>query len=127
MICLPARVLPVIVISLMAGCVTSRSPVRMPPLTIFTTPGGMPASAISLPISSEVTGVNSCGFSTIVLPAAIAGATLRASRAAGKFHAVMPPITPCGSFSIRILSPGRLPGTISPSMRRAFSAAKRFS
>ena len=48
--------------------------------------------------ASAVSGVCSAGLSTIVQPAASAGAALRVGIAAGKFHGVMPAVTPTGSL-----------------------------
>ena len=62
----------------------SASPTVLPaPQTMFTTPGGTSASSNSFAMYSAESGVSSCGFSTIVLPAIIAGATLRLTSAAG--------------------------------------------
>ena len=54
--------------------------------------------APSCATASAESGVCSAGFSTIVQPAASAGAALRVGIAAGKFHGVMPAVTPTGSF-----------------------------
>jgi len=45
-------------------------------------------------------GAISLGFSTIVQPAAMAGATLTAIWFMGQFHGVMSPQTPIGSLTI---------------------------
>ncbi len=68
------------------------------PVTIPRTPGGRPASSPSCATASAESGVCSAGFSTIVQPAASAGAALRVTIAAGKFQGVMPAVTPTGSF-----------------------------
>ena len=52
--------------------------------------------------ASAVSGVNSAGFSTTVLPAASAGAIFQASISSGKFHGMICPHTPTG------LVPGKL-------------------
>jgi hypothetical protein len=44
-----------------------------------------------------VSGVNSAGFSTTVLPAAIAGAIFQASISSGKFQGMIWPTTPIAS------------------------------
>ena len=62
------------------------------------TPGGRPASSASFATASAVSGVCSAGFNTIVQPAASAGAALRVTIAAGKFHGVIPAVTPTGSL-----------------------------
>ena len=68
------------------------------PVTTESTPGGNPASSPSFTTDSAVSGVCSAGLSTIVQPAARAGAALRVGIAAGKFHGVMPAATPTGSL-----------------------------
>ena len=68
------------------------------PVTSSSTPSGRPASSPSRAIASAVNGVCSAGFSTIVHPAASAGAAFRVGIAAGKFQGVMPAVTPIGSF-----------------------------
>jgi hypothetical protein len=52
--------------------------------------------------ASAVSGVCSAGLRTIVQPAASAGAALRVGIAAGKFHGVMPTVTPTGSLVTRM-------------------------
>ena len=54
-----------------------------------------------------MSGVCSAGLSTIVQPAASAGAALRVGIAAGKFHGVMPAVTPTGSFVTTMRRSGR--------------------
>ena len=68
------------------------------PVTIPSTPSGRPASSPRRATASAESGVCSAGFSTIVQPAASAGAALRVTIAAGKFHGVMPAVTPTGSL-----------------------------
>jgi hypothetical protein len=83
-ISLPARTEPVTVTSWVIGWRTSASPATRPaPVTTLTTPGGTPASSHRRARARALRGVSSCGFSTMVLPAMIAGATLRANSAAG--------------------------------------------
>ena len=66
------------------------------PVTIESTPGGRPASSASTATARAESGVCSAGFSTIVHPAASAGAALRVTIAEGKFHGVIPAVTPIG-------------------------------
>ena len=68
------------------------------PVTTESTPAGNPASSASAATASAESGVCSAGFSTIVQPAASAGADLRVVIAAGKFHGVIPAVTPTGCF-----------------------------
>ena len=50
--------------------------------------------------SSELSGVNSDGLATTVLPASSAGASFHASRTTGKFHGVIAATTPSGLRTI---------------------------
>ncbi len=84
------------------------------PVTIESTPGGIPASSASDAIASAESGVCSAGFSTIVQPAASAGADFRAGIAAGKFHGVIPAVTPTASFVTRIRLSAQGLGIVSP-------------
>ena len=76
------------------------------PVTTLSTPGGRPASSPSASIASAVSGVCSAGLSTIVQPAASAGAALRVGIAAGKFQGVIPAVTPTGSLVTTIRRSG---------------------
>ena len=69
------------------------------PVTMLSTPGGRPASSPRRMTASALSGVCSAGLSTIVQPAPSAGAALRVGMAAGKFHGVMPAVTPTGSLA----------------------------
>src|SRR3984957_18068179 len=70
------------------------------PVTTFTTPSGMPASAISWASSSAVSGVCSAGLSTMQLPVVRAGPSFHAAISSGKFHGMICPTTPSGSRSV---------------------------
>src|SRR5580658_3371628 len=70
--------------------------------TMFTTPGGAPASVRISPIASAVSGVSSAGLQTTLQPAARAGPIFRVSIAAGKFHGVTSSETPMGWCMTRI-------------------------
>ena len=91
-------------------------------VTTPSTPGGRPASSSAWATASAVSGVDSAGLITIEHPAARAGAILRASMAAGKFHGVMAAVTPMGWRITRTRWSGRWAGTIIPSMRSASPA-----
>jgi hypothetical protein len=67
---------------------------------MLTTPGGNPASAISLAVNSAVRGVNSLGLSTTVFPHASAGPNFHASMRRGKFQGMIWPTTPMGSWRV---------------------------
>lgn len=71
--------------------------------TTFSTPAGRPASVITCAKSCEVSGVSFAGLSTMVHPAATAGATLRVAMASGKFHGVISRQGPTGLCWTRIL------------------------
>jgi hypothetical protein len=75
------------------GCLTSVSPVSRPPVTMFTTPGGMISLQISPRIDDE-SGLCSDGFTTIVLPEMIAGAMREAANPIGWLKGMMRPMTP---------------------------------
>ena len=91
------------------------------PVTTEKTPGGTPASSASAAIASAVSGVCSAGLSTIVQPTASAGADLRVGIAAGKFHGVIPAVTPIASRSTTIRRSGSGCGMTRPSRRFASS------
>jgi hypothetical protein len=61
------------------------------------TPGGIPASTQRRANSIVVTGVWSEGFTTIVQPAASAGASFHISKRSGEFQGTIAPTTPTGS------------------------------
>ena len=101
---MPARVEPVNDIMSMPGCADSASPTVGPsPLTRLNTPGGTPASCSTSANSIAFIGATSDGFSTMVQPAASAGATLQTIWLIGQFHGVMKPQTPTGSFTMAVV------------------------
>ncbi len=71
--CMPARTLPVIDTMAGVGCSTSARPVSRSPQTTLKTPSGRNSDMISA-IRRVEAGVVSDGFSTMALPAAMAGA-----------------------------------------------------
>ena len=91
----------------------------------FTTPAGRPASSISAAMASAVSGVSLAGLSTVVQPAASAGAILRAAIAAGKFHGVTSTAIPTGWCSTMILFVPLGATWMSPRIRTASSAYQR--
>ncbi len=98
MISRPVVVSPVKAIFAMRLLDASGLPHSMPkPLTTLTTPGGSrsPISSISTRID---TGVCSAGLSTTQLPAASAGASFHTAISSGKFHGMICPTTPSGSW-----------------------------
>ena len=76
----------------------------------FSTPGGRPESSMTRAKASDVSGVCAAGLSTIVQPAATAGATLRVAIASGKFHGVISRHGPTGrrDTSMRLSPAGEL-------------------
>ena len=112
----PTAVEPVNATLATSGCSTRRRPhVRPGPATTLSTPSGSPASSASRSSSSAVSGVSSAGLSTIVLPAASAGATFHAAMTSGKFHGTMSPTTPSGSRKVMSTPPST--GMVLPSSR----------
>ena len=86
----------------------------------MTTPVGHPRRGRELAKRSAVSGVSSAGFSTIVLPAASAGAIFHDAIASGKFHGVISPTTPIGSRNVIAIPPST--GIVSPSSRSGIAA-----
>src|SRR5262245_31741886 len=83
----PVLVPPVNEMALTLGWVQIGSPASAPvPWTMFSTPGGRPASAHTCANSVAVTGVSSLGLATTQLPAASAGAIFQVNRYSGRFH-----------------------------------------
>lgn len=94
----PVAVEPVKATLSTPGCPASAAPVsRDSPVTTLTTPGGNPACPNSSANTSVETGACSDGFTTIVHPAASAGASFQVSSISGEFHGVMAATTPTGS------------------------------
>ena len=85
------------------GWLISSCPAGSPgPVITLSTPGGRPdSSAISLASRSTANVAYSEGLSTMVQPAARAGATFWANSASGAFHGITAPTTPTGSRSVR--------------------------
>ena len=69
-------------------------------MTTLKTPGGNPASSTSAANSSVEAGACSAGLTTIVQPAASAGATFQLISSTGEFHGVIAATTPSGSRSV---------------------------
>src|SRR5579859_2972767 len=96
------------------GCVSSVSTVSLPPWTTFTTPAGTPASSSSSTMRTAVRGTFSLGFSTNVLPQAIAMGNIQSGTIAGKLNGVMPAQTPIGTRSVCPSVPVPTRSTVSP-------------
>ena len=92
------------------------------PVTMLRTPSGTPARRASSASAKAESGVMVAGLTTIVQPAASAGAALRVIMAAGKFHGVMAAQTPMGCFSTTMRRSLVGAGTMLPYTRFASSA-----
>ncbi len=79
----PATVEPVKDTLSTPGCATRCTPVSVPPGTMFSTPGGSPASVAASPKTMASKAVSGEGLSTTGQPAASAGASLNAASACG--------------------------------------------
>ena len=73
------------------------------PLTRLKTPAGTPASCSTSATSRALSGATSEGLSTMVQPAARAGATLHMIWLMGQFQGVIMPTTPTGSCTTAVL------------------------
>ena len=94
---LPTSVEPVKATLSTSGWAASAAPGTPSPVTMLSTPGGKPASMTSSPSRSALSGVCSAGFSTMVQPAASAGAIFHTAISSGKFQGMIWPTTPTGS------------------------------
>ena len=94
---------PVKAILAISGCSTRAAPASLPnPVTTLTTPGGKPANSNNFANVSVEAEVNSDGLMTTVLPAANAAASFQESNNKGEFHGVIIPITPKGSYRVKL-------------------------
>src|SRR5512137_2677932 len=78
------------------GSVSSVSTASRSPFTTLNTPSGRPASLSSSATLTGTLGSFSDGFSTKVLPQAIATGNIHIGTMAGKLNGVMPAQTPTG-------------------------------
>jgi hypothetical protein len=98
---LPTSVDPVNATLSTSGCAASAAPAVSPkPVRILTTPSGTPASVINSASRNAVNGGCSAAFSTIVQPAANAGAIFQHATNSGKFQGMICPTTPTGSRTV---------------------------
>ena len=84
------------------------------PVTTLNTPGGKPASSMSLANSSMGAEACSEAFSTTVLPAASAGPIFTATRKSCEFHGTTAATTPSGSRSVIASMSGLSMGSVLP-------------
>jgi hypothetical protein len=94
-------------------------------VTTLSTPAGSPASASTAASASIDSGVCSAGLTTIVQPAATAGAILRAPMASGKFQGVTSRHGPTGWCMVRMRPHPSGATDQPPSMRTASSENQR--
>mmetsp|Transcript_15706 Transcript_15706/g.37190 ORF Transcript_15706/g.37190 Transcript_15706/m.37190 type:complete len:203 (-) Transcript_15706:305-913(-) len=96
----PVGVEPVKAIFAMPLLCASAAPASDPyPVTTLSTPAGTVSLMSSMSAMIEV-GVCSAGLSTTQFPAARAGATFHAAMTSGKFHGMIWPTTPSGSWML---------------------------
>ncbi len=93
----PTAVEPVKATLSIPGWVTRVEPTSPAPVTMLTTPGGRPASAMISARTKIDSGVVSAGLITTVLPAARAGAIFQDAISRGKFQGMTWPATPRGA------------------------------
>ena len=109
----------------MCGCDVRTRPQGSPwPVTIFTTPGGIPACSINLPNSNIAALACSEALSTTVLPAAKAGPILTATKNNCEFHGTTAATTPRGSRFVNTNMSGLSIGKVSPLTLSAQPAKK---
>ena len=110
---------PVNVMRATSGCSTSGSPTVSRAGDDVSQPGGSPHSSIRISCRRiDEKGVWLAGFRTIGQPAAMAGATLWATRLSGKLNGQMAAMTPMGTRRVKPACPRpagrRRAGTMSP-------------
>src|SRR6478609_28280 len=88
-----------------SGCVNRASTASLSPCTTLKTPAGSPASANSSAIQMAADGSFSEGFSTTVLPAAMAIGKNQRGTIAGKLNGEMMPTTPSGCRTVYTSTP----------------------
>ncbi|MCY1455393.1 hypothetical protein D9M71_725250 [compost metagenome] len=97
----PTGVEPVKLSLSMPGWLDIAFPTTLPrPLTMFTTPSGIPASCTSSAKRRADSEVSSAGLTTTVQPTASAAPSFQAMVCSGKFHGTMAPTTPTGSLRV---------------------------
>jgi hypothetical protein len=88
------------------------------PVTMFTTPFGIPASVSTFTKLTADSGVCDAGLKTTVLPQTSAGMIFHDGIAIGKFHGVMIAQTPSGCRTDIANLWRSSEGTVCPNMRR---------
>jgi len=94
---LPTAVEPVkLTMSTPSWAASARPAVSPRPVTMSTTPSGMPTWRHRSPIHSAVSGASSAGLTTAVQPVASAAPSFCSTIRNGAFQGVMSPATPTG-------------------------------
>src|SRR5215467_14019695 len=115
----PTALDPVNEIARTSGCSSIGAPASPPnPLTLFTTPLGMPASLKVRTRLYVESGVSCAGLITHVLPQTSAGSSFHEGIAMGKFHGVIIPHTPTGVRTAMANLLGSSDGVVGPNIRR---------
>src|SRR5947199_10644877 len=97
----------------MSGWTTRPSPTTEPlPVSMFTTPGGKPASSSTSTNRAAQRGVRLDGFRTNEQPAISAAPLFHAGIAIGKFQGVIRPTGPTGRRVVRQILVGSSDGTL---------------
>src|SRR5699024_1834996 len=96
--CSPTALLPVNDTLRTRASATMAWPTSAAPGTMLSTPAGTLAWVATSPSTSSGSSVVSDGLSTMVQPAASAGATFQAVVTMGKFHGTISAQTPAGSW-----------------------------
>ena len=91
--------------ALMPGCARIASTASLSPWTTLRTPSGSPASLNSSAMRIEADGTFSDGFSTNVLPQAIATGNIHSGTITGKLNGVIPAHTPTGWRTVWVSTP----------------------
>ena len=115
----PTAVEPVSETARTAACCVIGVPTSLPnPLTMLTTPAGMPPSVSACTKLKVDSGVSCAGLITAVLPATSAGKSFHDGIAMGKFHGVIMAQTPSGWRTAMANLLGSSDGTVGPNRRR---------
>src|SRR5690242_19712378 len=93
--------------ALTSGCTSKASTATLSPCTTLSTPSGKPASLNNSARRIDADGSRSDGFSTNVLPHAIATGNIQHGTIIGKLNGVIPATTPsgCRRFQLSIPPP----------------------
>src|SRR5439155_20702817 len=111
----PTAVDPVKEIARTRGSSTMRLPIDEPrPVVQLNTPAGRPARSNRLAMKMPDHGVNDAGLKTTVFPVSNAGSVFRHITFIGKFHGLITPMTPSGSYCSQVVMSRDAPGPVWP-------------